>query len=100
MLSQADRLADLSPYTSPVSGMFVPPAAMLRASVKLSGWFEAMAWKMKPPQAQVVLATTDWMHSLAFRAFARLEAQRDEERRAEERRAQEALLAATTREDE
>ena len=50
----ATSLADFAPYSSPVTGVSLPPMAVFKAATRFSQLVDNLAFALKPPTAQLI----------------------------------------------
>lgn len=72
VLIQAGCVDDLKPYTSPISGAWLPPMAVFRAATKLSAIVDKLAFAVKPPLAQAMTLLSGYQATQAIGLFAHM----------------------------
>lgn len=64
--------SDLQPYVSPTTGQFLPPAIAFQAATKLGKFMDDLAFKLRPPMAQISSAASGYQLTQALASFARM----------------------------
>ena len=68
----ATSLADFAPYSSPVTGVSLPPMAVFKAATRFSQLVDNLAFALKPPTAQLMQMINGYQVTQALGAFANL----------------------------